>query len=91
MIPNRQIKDSVFSDLFGDKKYLLELYRTLHPEDTSATQEDLSNVTIKNVLMGNFYNDLGFTVRDTLLILSEAQATCPLCQDSCRKDKNIAQ
>ena len=80
--PNRQIKvwrsqhrDSVFSDLFGSKQNLLALYQTLHPEDTSATQEDLSNVTIKNVLMGNFYNDLGFTVRDTLLILSEAQAT----------------
>ena len=75
VLPNRQIKDSVFSDLFGDKKYLLELYHTLHPEDTSATQEDLSNVTIKNVLMNNFYNDLGFTVCDTLLILTEAQAT----------------
>ena len=77
VLPNRQIKvwqsqhrDSVFSDLFSSKKYLLELYRVLHPEYTSATQDDLSNVTIKNVLMGNFYNDLCFTARNTLLILT---------------------
>ena len=72
---NRQIKDSVFSDLFGDKKRLLELYRALHPEDETAVEGDISNVTMKNILMVDLYNDLGFTVRDKLLLLVEAQST----------------
>ena len=32
------IKDSVFSDLFKIKKYLLQLYKSLHPEDKTATE-----------------------------------------------------
>ena len=32
------IKDSVFSDLFKIKKYLLQLYRALHPEDKTTTE-----------------------------------------------------
>ena len=56
----RTIRDSVFSDLFGNKKYLLQLYQTLHPEDMGATQEDLTDVTIQNVLTDDLYNDLGF-------------------------------
>ena len=35
------IKDSVFSDLFKIKKYLLQLYRALHPEDKTATESEL--------------------------------------------------
>ena len=64
---NRQIKDSVFSDLFGDKKRLLELYRALHPEDESASEDDIANVTARNILIRDLYNDLGFTVRASLL------------------------
>ena len=72
---NRQIKDSIFSDLFGDKTRLLQLYRALHPEDESASEDDIANVTMKNILMVDLYNDLGFTVRDRLLLLVEAQST----------------
>ena len=72
---NRQIKDSVFSDLFASKQNLLALYRALHPEDTAATEGDIANVTMKNILMVDLYNDLGFTVRDKLLLLVEAQST----------------
>ena len=64
---NRQIKDSVFSDLFGNKRRLLQLYRALHPEDESAREGDIDNVTMKNILMVDLYNDLGFTVRASLL------------------------
>jgi hypothetical protein len=71
--------DSVFLDLFGNKgnkKYLLQLYQTLHPEDANATEEDLKIVTIENILTDNAYNDLGFTARgDRLLLLVEAQST----------------
>ena len=73
--PLRSIKDSVFRDLFSQPGNLLQLYQVLHPEDTTATEADLGNITIQNVLMGNLYNDLGFTVRDKMLILVEAQST----------------
>ncbi len=34
----RTAKNSVFLDLFQNKSYLLKLYKTLHPEDTAATE-----------------------------------------------------
>jgi hypothetical protein len=72
----RKAKDSVFCDLFSDKKYLMELYKTLHPEDLDVTEEMLEIVTIVNVLTDNIYNDLGIMVGgEKLLILVEAQAT----------------
>ena len=72
----RTTKDSVFSDLFRDKKNLLELYKTLHPEDTDATEDMCEIVTINNVLTDNLYNDLGMLVRhDKILVLLEAQTT----------------
>ena len=79
---NRQIKvwrsqhrDTVFSDLFSDKKWLLQLYCALHPEDGEVTEDDIANVTAKNILIRDLYNDLGFTVRGKLLLLVEAQST----------------
>lgn len=69
------IKDSVFTSLFRDKKYLLQLYMTLHPEDTEATEASLTDITIQNVLTDGIYNDLGFMVGDRLMILVEAQST----------------
>ncbi len=49
----RTAKNSVFLDLFQDKKNLLKLYKTLHPEDTDATEDTLDIVTIDNVLTEN--------------------------------------
>lgn len=65
----------MFSDLFNDKKYLIQLYQSLHPEDTTATEDDLTDVTIRNVLTDGIYNDLGFAKGGKRLILMEAQAT----------------
>ncbi len=69
------VKDSVFCHLFQDKRYLLQLYQALHPEDTEATEDSLTNITIDNVLMNGQFNDLGFRVDDRLMILAEAQST----------------
>ena len=69
------IKDSLFTNLFQDKKYLLQLYRALHPEDTETTEDELKDITIKNILVDSCYNDLGFTVGDKIMILTEAQTT----------------
>ena len=33
----RTIKDSVFTNLFQDKKYLIQLCQTLYPEDKDVT------------------------------------------------------
>ena len=72
----RTAKNSVFLDLFQDKKNLLKLYKTLHPEDTEATEETLDIVTIDNVLTDNLYNDLGIMVgNNRLLLLLEAQSS----------------
>ena len=66
---------SIFRDLFENPKYLLQLYQVLHPEDTEVTEEQISSVTIQNVLLDQMYNDLGFVVKERLLLLVEAQST----------------
>ena len=72
----RTVKNSVFLDLFQDKKNLLKLYKTLHPEDTDVTEDTLDIITIDNVLTDNLYNDLGIMAGSSrLLLLLEAQAS----------------
>ncbi len=75
VMAKRTAKNSVFLDLFQNKSYLLKLYKTLHPEDETATEDSLTNVTIENILTDNLYNDLGFIVNNKLMILVEAQST----------------
>ena len=67
------VRDSVFGDLFSQKKYLKQLYQTLHPEDDTVTVDDLTDVTIRNVFINGLYNDLGCMVRGKLIILCECQ------------------
>ena len=75
-IMKRTIKDSVFTNLFQEKKYLLQLYKALHPEDNEITEDKLTDITIRNVLTDNICNDLGFIVsEDKAVILIEAQST----------------
>ncbi len=69
------VKDSVFTDLFKDKKYTLMLYKALHNEDNDVTEDDITPITLENVLMSNMYNDLGFSVKNKIFILTEAQST----------------
>ncbi len=69
------LKDSVFTSLFKEKKYLMQLYQALHPEDRDVTEDDLQDVTVSNVLVNDIYNDIGFRVGSTLLILIESQST----------------
>ncbi len=71
---NRTAKASVFEDIFSDPENLLALYKALHPEDTETTIKDLKYVTLKNIITKGRFNDLGFMVGLTLLILMEAQS-----------------
>ena len=41
----------MFTNLFQDKKYLLRLYKALYPEDSNVTEEDIKDVTIKQILV----------------------------------------
>ncbi len=59
-------KDSVFSTLFRDKKYLMQLYRALHPEDAETTEDALTDITIRNVLTNGIFNDRAFRVGDKI-------------------------
>ena len=72
---NRNIKDSVFCDLFGKPEYLIQLYRVLHPEDLETQQEDLTIVTLSRIIVREMYNDLGFLAGNRLLVLVEAQSS----------------
>lgn len=74
-MPKRDIKDSVFTFLFSDLEYTKQLYLSLHPEDTEIRDEDFKLVTLENILAIGQYNDLGFQVRDKLILLVEAQST----------------
>ena len=74
----RTVKDSVFCSLFGESKYLLQLYQALHPEDTTATEDELTDITLRNVLTDNLYNDLGFSYGEKIFILVEAQSVWTL-------------
>ena len=75
VIVKRGAKDSVFVHLFQDKKYVLQLYKALHPEDVDATEDMIEIITLENVLTDNIYNDLGFMIDKRLIILVEAQST----------------
>ena len=70
----RNVNDSVFVNIFRHKKYLVELYQVLHPED-EVNEDDLELVTIENILAHDMYNDLGFLVKNKLIVLVEAQTT----------------
>lgn len=65
----------MFTTLFRDKQYLIQLYRVLHPEDTETTEDELEDLTIRNVLTNGIYNDLGFRVGGRVMILVEQQSS----------------
>ena len=75
-MPNlkRSVKDSVFTYLFRQPAYTRELFLALHPE-ALVSEEDVRIITLENILSNGLYNDLGFLVQDTLLVLVEAQST----------------
>ena len=67
---------TVFRDMFSKKKYLIQMYKALHPEDSTITKADLKIITLQSILLNGIYNDLGFMVRgNQLMILVEAQST----------------
>ena len=76
--PKRTVKDTVFTHLFRDKQYTLQLFHALHPEVQDVTEDMIEIVTLEHVLVDRDYNDLGFRVGDRLIVLVEAQSTWSL-------------
>ena len=73
--PNYTLKDSLFIDLFSDKMRLIQLYKSLIDDQRQINLEDIEILTIQNIILRGIYNDLGFRVKDEIIILMEAQTT----------------
>lgn len=73
--PKRNVKDSVFTNLFSDKKYVVQLYEALFPDEEKICEDDITILTLENILINSMYNDLGFLVKDKFVVLVEAQST----------------
>lgn len=71
----REIKDSIFSALVKEKKWLREVYLSLYPEDTLVKEEDIKLIKLENVFINGMYNDLSFRVREKLIVFMECQST----------------
>lgn len=74
-VVKKNVKASVFTHLFSIEKYRRELYLCFHPRDGDVSDEDIKEYTLSSVFTNIQVNDLGILVRDTLLVLVEAQST----------------
>ena len=70
----RKYQDTVFKDLFKDKKYFLQMYKMFHP-NTNYTEKDLEHMEIENVITTGLYNDIAYLVGGRLMIFAEHQST----------------
>ena len=71
----RNAKNTIFLDLFSIPEYCLQMFQALHPEITDVTEDDIEIITLNNVVLNRDYNDLGFLVKNKLMIFVEAQST----------------
>lgn len=69
---NRTARDTVFSLLFSQRRYQLELYNALHP-DEEINEDDIECITLTNFLIRGLYNDLGLLIKNRLMVFVEAQ------------------
>ena len=72
-ISNREVKDSAFTTYFGKPENASKLYAALGEEDVSP--EDITYVTLEGVLFIARKNDMAFTVKNRVLVISEHQST----------------
>lgn len=72
-ISNREVKASAFTELFSDPKNAAQLYTALDGEE--AAPEDICYTTLEGVLFVARKNDMAFTVKNRVLVISEHQST----------------
>ena len=73
VISNREVKDSAFITYFGEPENACQLYAALTNEKVAP--EDITYVTLEGVLFVARKNDLAFTVKNRVLVISEHQST----------------
>lgn len=72
-VSNRELKSDVFTALFSEPENAAKLYSALSGVETAP--EDIEIKTLEGVLFLARKNDLGFTVKDRMLVISEHQST----------------
>ena len=80
METNREIKSSVFADLFGDdelvgKKNFLALYNAIHGTDLKYEETQIERKTISQSLVNTFNNDVSMEINGNLIVFIEHQST----------------
>lgn len=70
---NREVKSSAFTTYFSDSKNAAQLYSAL--EGVEVAPEDIRFTTLEGVLFVARKNDMAFTVRNRVLVISEHQST----------------
>jgi len=74
---NREYKDSVFKDLFGDAETALELYNALTGRRFTI-DDGLCFTTLESALFMGQLNDVSFTIGDKLVVFMEHSSTLPM-------------
>ena len=77
---NREIKSSLFADLFADdelvgKKNFLSLYNAIHGTDLKLEDTVLERKTIPQNIFRSVYNDISMLVNNKLIVFIEHQST----------------
>ena len=77
-VVKKNAKSSVFTHLFSIDKYKKELYLCFHPKDKGIDEKEIETWTLSSIFTNIQINDLSLLVRDTILVLVEAQSTWTL-------------
>ena len=72
---NREFKNSVFIDLFGQEVFRMQLFRTLHPEIQDVTDADLKTITLKQVITAET-EDIKKLVPVTMNVVHKSHILC---------------
>lgn len=79
-IENREIKSSVFADLFGDdeldgKKNFLSLYNAIHGTNLKLEETEIVQKKIPQAICKPYDNDISMLINGKLIVLVEHQST----------------
>lgn len=73
-VSNREVKSSAFTTFFSDRANAAELYSALD-EGEAVSPEDIEFRTLSGVLFMARKNDMAFSVKNKVLVISEHQST----------------
>lgn len=73
IVSNREVKASAFTAYFGEPENAAKLFTALEGEEVKP--EDIIYTTLEGVLFVARKNDMAFTVKNKILVISEHQST----------------